>query len=212
MHVRIRAAHGAVEVSADDEDVAFRLAGREVAIVWSEITGAGLARPASVPIQFPRHEKELLPGRPREVDIVPFGNRLAGLARGIHATHRALVVAYGAGKSFQVFLPTQDPGTERLVEEFRSRLGQRWFDRDLDLRDLRKQVGIGLGWGGRALGLVFVVVVGVGGLLAIVGWAGLIRAAEEGDFSLLQAYTLIPLALWCVLVWYLLRRFRFTRG
>jgi hypothetical protein len=66
--------------------------------------------------------------------------------------------------------------------------------------------------GGRALGLVFVVVVGVGGLLAIVGWAGLIRAAEEGDFSLLQAYTLIPLALWCVLVWYLLRRFRFTRG
>ena len=61
----------------------------------------------------------MLPGRPRQVDIVPFGNRLADLARRLHATHRALVVAYGAGKSFQVFLPTQDPGTERLVQEFR---------------------------------------------------------------------------------------------
>lgn len=212
MHAHIRAGHGPVEVSAGNENVAFRLAGREVAIVWSEITGAGLARPASVPIQFPRHETELLPGRPRQVDIVPFGNRLADLARGIHATHRALVVAYGAGKSFQVFLPTQDPGTERLVEEFRSRLGQRWFDRDLELRELRKQLGIRLGWGGRALGFGFVVLVGVGGLLAIAGWAGLIRVAKEGDFSLLHAYTLIPLALWCVFVWYLLRRFRFTRG
>jgi hypothetical protein len=191
-----------VEVSAGNENVVFRLTGREVAIVWSEITGAGLARPASVPIQFPRHESELLPGRPRQVD----------LARRTHATHRALVVAYGAGKSFQVFLPTQDPGTERLVEEFRSRLDQRWFDRDLELRDLRKQLGIRLGLGGRALGFGFVVLIGVGGLLAIAGWAGLIRAAREGDFSLLQAYTLIPLALWCVFVWYLLRRFRFTRG
>ena len=99
VHVHIRASHGPVEVSAGNENVVFRLAGREVAIVWSEITGAGLARPASVPIQFPRHETELLPGRPRQVDIVPFGNRLADLARRIHATHRALVVAYGAGKA-----------------------------------------------------------------------------------------------------------------
>jgi hypothetical protein len=201
-----------VEVSAGNENVVFRLAGREVAIFWSEITGAGLARPASVPIQFPRHETELLPGRPRQVDIVPFGNRLADLARGIHATHRALVVAYGTGKSFQVFLPTEDQGTERVVEEFRSRLGNRWLDGDLELRDLRRQLGIRLGWAGRALGFGFVVLIGVGGLLAIAGWAGLIRAATEGDFSLLQPYTLIPLALWCVFVWYLLRRFRFTRG
>jgi hypothetical protein len=212
VHVHIPAGHGSVEVSAGNENVVFRLAGREVAIFWSEITGAGLARPASVPIQFPRHETELLPGRPRQVDIVPFGNRLADLARGIHATHRALVVAYGTGKSFQVFLPTEDQGTERVVEEFRSRLGNRWLDGDLELRDLRRQLGIRLGWAGRALGFGFVVLIGVGGLLAIAGWAGLIRAATEGDFSLLQPYTLIPLALWCVFVWYLLRRFRFTRG
>ena len=208
MHVHIRAAHGPVEVSADDEDVAFRLAGREVTIAWTEVIGAGLARPANVPIRFPTEETEVLPGRPRQVDIVPFGNRLADLARRIHATHRALVVAYGAGKSFQVFLPTQDPGTQRLVQEFRSRLGQRWFDGDLELRDLGKQLGIKLGWGGRALGLGFVVLIGVGGLLAIAGWAGLIRAAKEGDLALLEPYTVIPLALWCGLVWYVLRRFR----
>ena len=208
MHVHIRAAHGPVEVSADDEDVAFRLAGREVTIAWTEVVGAGLARPPGVPTQLPRHETELLPGGPRQLDIVPFGNRLADLAGRINATHRALVVAYGAGKSFQVFLPTQDPGTERLVEEFRSRLGRRWFDGDPELRDLRKQLGLRLGWGGRALGLGFVVLIGVGGFLAIVGWAGLIRAAEEGDLSLLEPYTVIPLALWCGLVWYVLRRFR----
>ena len=208
MHVHIRAAHGPVEVSADDEDVAFRLAGREVTIAWTEVVGAGLARPPGVPTQLPRHETELLPGGPRQLDIVPFGNRLADLAGRVNATHRALVVAYGAGKSFQVFLPTQDPGTERLVEEFRSRLGRRWFDGDPELRDLRKQLGLRLGWGGRALGLGFVVLIGVGGFLAIVGWAGLIRAAEEGDLSLLEPYTVIPLALWCGLVWYVLRRFR----
>ena len=208
MHVLIRAAHGPVDVSADDEDVAFRLAGREVTIAWTEVIGAGLARPPGVPTELPRHETDLLPGGPRQLDIVPFGNRLADLAGRINATHRALVVAYGAGKSFQVFLPTQDPGTERLVEEFRSRLGERWFVGDLELRDLRKQLGIKLGWGGRALGLGFVVLIGVGGLLAIAGWAGLIRAAEEGDLSLLEPYTVIPLALWCGLVWYVLRRFR----
>lgn len=208
MHVHIRAAHGPVEVSADDEDVAFRLAGREVAIAWTEVVGAGLARPPGVPTELPRHETELLPGGPRQLDILPFGNRLADLAGRVNATHRALVVAYAAGKSFQVFLPTQDPGTERLVEEFRSRLGRRWFDGDPELRDLRKQLGLRLGWGGRALGLGFVVLIGVGGFLAIVGWAGLIRAAEEGDLSLLEPYTVIPLALWCGLVWYVLRRFR----
>ena len=122
--------------------------------------------------------------------------------------HVHIRAAHGSGKSFQVFLPTQDPGTERLVEEFRSRLGRRWFDGDLELRDLRKQLGLRLGWGGRALGLGFVVLIGVGGFLAIVGWAGLIRAAEEGDLSLLEPYTVIPLALWCGLVWYVLRRFR----
>ena len=107
-----------------------------------------------------------------------------------------------------MFLPTQDPGTKQSVEEFRSRLGQRWLDGDLELRDLRKRLGIRLGWGGRALGLGFVVLVGVGGFLAIAGWAGLKLAAEEGDFSLLEPYTLIPLAVWCGLVWYVLRRFR----
>lgn len=208
MHVHIRAAHGPVEVSADDENVAFRLAGREVTIAWTEVVGAGLARPPGVPTQLPRHETKLLPGGPRQLDIVPFGNRLADLAGRINVTHRALVVAHGSGKSFQVFLPTQDPGTERLVEEFRSRLGRRWFDGDPELRDLRKQLGLRLGWGGRALGLGFVVLIGVGGFLAIVGWVGLIRAAEEGDLSLLEPYTVIPLALWCGLVWYVLRRFR----
>ena len=95
MHVHIRAAHGPVEVSGDDEDVAFRLAGREVTIAWTEVIGAGLARPREMlRLSFRRHETEVLPGRPRQLDIVPFGNRLADLAGRINATHRALVVAF----------------------------------------------------------------------------------------------------------------------
>ena len=141
--------------------------------------------------------------------MIPFGTRLADLASGIHLTHRALVVAYGdRPKSFQVFLPTEDPGTQRLVGEFRNRLGDRWLDGDWELMDLWKRLGIRVGWGGRALGAAFVVVVGVGGFLAIAGWAGVKLAWEEGDFSLLRFYTLIPLAAWCVLVWFVFRRFR----
>jgi hypothetical protein len=61
-------------------------------------------------------------------------------------------------------------------------------------------------WGGRLIGLVFVILVGVGEFLGVAGWAGLKAAWEEGDVSLLEPYTLIPLLLWAIAVWYLIRR------
>jgi hypothetical protein len=76
------------------------------------------------------------------------------------------------------------------------------------MTELRKRLGIRLGLRGGVLAVAFVVIVGVGGLLAVAGWAGLVRARGEGDFSLVRPYTLVPLALWCAFAWYALRRLR----
>ena len=107
-----------------------------------------------------------------------------------------------------MFLPVEDPGTLRLVEELRTRLAERWLGGDWELMELRKRLGIRLGRRGGGVALAFVVVVAVGGVLAVAGWGGLVRAWGEGDFSLLRPYTLVPLALWCVFAWYALRRLR----
>ncbi|HET9322393.1 MAG TPA: hypothetical protein VFO03_00825 [Gaiellaceae bacterium] len=107
-----------------------------------------------------------------------------------------------------MFLAVEDPGTQRLVEELRSRLAERWLDGDWELMELQKRLGIRLGRRGGGLALVFVVVVAVGGLLAVAGWGSLARAWGEGHFSLLRPYALVPLALWCVFAWYALRRLR----
>jgi hypothetical protein len=208
MDVRIDAAHGPVEASLGEQDVCFHVARRRVVIHWSDIVGAGLARAPKGPTHLPQDVVESLPGGPRRVDVIPFGSRLLDRIDRLKATHRAVVVAYGSGKAFQVFAPTDDPGTQQLVDEFRTRLGERWLDGDWELMDLRKRLGIRVGWRGRAVGIAFVVVVGIGGLLAVAGWAGLLRAWGEGDFSLLRPYTLVPLALWCAFVWYALRRLR----
>ena len=85
------------------------------------------------------------------------------LAGRVNATHRAVVIAHGGDRrGFQVFLPMQDEGTTRLLEELRSRLGERWLDGEWDLQELRKRLGIRFGWGGRLLGVGFVLVIGVG--------------------------------------------------
>lgn len=61
------------------------------------------------------------------------------------------------------------------MEELRIRLGERWLDGDWELMELRKRLGIRLGLRGGGLAVAFVVV-GIGGLLAVAGWAGLVRA------------------------------------
>jgi hypothetical protein len=209
VELRIEAAHGPVEVSSNDEELGFYLAGREVHIGWDDMTGAGMARPPAAPTHFPREQTEALPGKPRPTDIVPFGNRLLALTGRIGATHRALVVAHGADRrGFQVFLPLDDPGTTELVDELRTRLGERWLEGDWELGELRSGLGLRLGLRDGALGVAFVLIVAVGGSLAILGWAGVVSAARDGDASLLRPYTIIPLVLWLLAVWYVLRRFR----
>lgn len=74
------------------------------------------------------------------------------------------------------------------------------------MKILRRDLGMRTTWLGRLLGLLFVIVVGVGGLLAIAAWAGIKAAWEEGDFALLKPVTLIALTVWVVTIWYLLRR------
>ena len=208
MDVRIEAGHGPVEVSSGGEDIRFRVARRTVVIGWDDIVGAGMARAPSAPTSAPRDEIDSLPGGARPVDVIPFGGRLVDRIARLNATHRALVVAHGSGNGFQVFLPEGDSATQQLVTEFRARLGERWLDGDWDVNALRKRLGIRTGWRGRALAVALVVVFGVGGFLAIAGWAGLLRAWQEGDTSLLRAYTLVPLVLWCAFVWYAVRRLR----
>jgi hypothetical protein len=208
MDVQIEAGHGPVEVSAGQEDIRFRLAGRNVVIDWDDIVGAGLARAPKAPTFVPRDDIDSLPGGSRRVDVIPFGSQLVDRIDRLGATHRALLVAHGRGRSFQVFLPIEDPGTQCLVEELRTRLGELWLDGDWEMMELRKRLGIRLGLRGGALAVAFVVLVGIGGLLGVAGWAGLVRAWGEGDFSLLRPYTLVPLALWCAFAWYALRRLR----
>ena len=209
MEARIEAAHGPVEVLSNGEELAFRVAGREVRIAWADVTGAGLARPPAVPAQFTHVETEIVPGKPRPLDVVPFGNRLVDLTRRLGADHRALVIAYGSDpRGFQVFLPTDDAGSPQLLDELSARLGERWLGDDWELGELRRRLGVRLGWRGRTLGALLVVVVGLVGFLAVAGWAGIVAAVRDEDFSLLRPYTLVPLALWLLFVWYVLRRFR----
>jgi len=208
MEGRIDAGHGSVEVSSGREDIRFRVAGRSVLIGWDAIVGAGLARAPGTPTSVPREEIDSVPGGPRQIDVIPFGGRLVDRLNRLGATHRALLIAYDGKRSFQVFLPTDDPGTQRLVAELRTRLGERWLDGDWELTALRKRLGVRFGVRGAALAVAFVVVVAIAGLLAVAGWAGLVAAWGEGDFSLLRPYTLVPLALWCAFAWYALRRLR----
>jgi hypothetical protein len=128
MDAQITAGHGPVEVSSGREDIRFRLPGRSVVIGWDDIVGAGLARAPSAPTSPPQEEIDSVPGGPRRIDVIPFGGRLVDRIGRLGTTHRALLVAYGRGRSFQVFLPTDDPGTQRFVEELRIRLGERWLD------------------------------------------------------------------------------------
>jgi hypothetical protein len=208
MEVRIESGPGPVEVSSGRKDLRFRVAGRTVLIDWDAIVGAGLARAPSAPTSVPREEIDSVPGGPRRIDVIPFGGRLVDRLNRLGQTHRALLLAYDRRRSFQVFLPTDDPGTQRLVAELRTRLGERWLDGDWELMELRRRLGIRLGLRGGGLAVAFVVVVTIGGLLAVAGWAGLVGAWGEGDFSLLRPYTLVPLALWCAFAWYALRRLR----
>jgi hypothetical protein len=205
VEARIQAAHGEVQVVTGAEGITFRLSGRSVRLLWEEITGAGLADHPGSEVTFPVDEIELPGGRKTPFEVIPLSGKLARLGSDLAATHRALLIGDG-GRGFQVSLPTDDPGTQALVSELRERLGSRWREDTRDMMAMRKELGMRTSWGGRLIGLLFVVLVGVGGLLAVAGWAGIKAAWEEGDLSLLQPYTLIPLVLWAIAVWYLIRR------
>jgi hypothetical protein len=205
VEARIQAAHGEVQVVTDPEGITFRLSGRTVRLQWSDITGAGLADHPGSEVTFPLDEIDLLGGREAPFEVVPLSGKLARLGRELAATHRSLLIGDG-GRGFQVSLPTDDSGTQAFVAELRERLGSRWRQDTRDMMTLRRELGMRTSWGGRLIGLLFVILVGVGGFLAVAGWAGIKGAWEEGDLSLLQPYTLIPLVLWPLAVWYLIRR------
>jgi hypothetical protein len=205
VEARIQAAHGEVHVASDAEGITFRLSGRTVRLLWPHVTGAGLADHPGSGVTFPVDEIELPGGQKVPFEVVPPGGKLARLGRQLAATHRALLIGDG-GPGFQVSLPVDDPGTQAVVSELRARLGSRWREDTRDMTALRRELGMRTSWGGRLIGLVFVILVGVGGFLGVAGWAGLKAAWEEGDVSLLEPYTLIPLLLWAIAVWYLIRR------
>jgi hypothetical protein len=205
MDTRILAAHGEVHIVTDTAGIMIQVAGRTIYRSWVEITGAGMAFSPGAEITLPMDSIELPGGNRVPFEIVPLGGKLIALNRELAATHRALIIGDG-GPGFQVFLPSSDPGTQSLVAELRNRLGSRWQSETTDLNTLRKELGLRTSWAGRLLGLVFVVVVAVGGFLAMAAWAGIKAAWEDGDFSLLQPVTLGALTLWAVGVWYLVRR------
>ena len=207
MDAIIHAAHGEVEVVTDGEGITFTLAGRTVHRSWAGITGAGLASYGGAQVTLPRDSIELPGGRRVPFDIVPLGGRLEALNRRLSESHRALMIGDN-GTGFQVALPVDDPGTRALVSELRARLGARWRGDAWEMSTLRHELGMRTSWSGRVLGPLFVIVVVAGGLLAIAAWAGIKAAWEEGDVSLLRPYTVIPLVLWVIVVWYLLRRLR----
>ena len=205
MEARILAAHGEVHVVSDAEGITFQLSGRAVNLRWGDITGAGLAVQPGADVTFPVDSIELLGGRKVPFEIVPFSSKLAGLGRRLATTHQALMIGDG-GNGFQVWLPIRDAGTESVLAELESRLGDRWRGDTQDMGKLRKELRMRTSWGGRLIGLVFVVVVVVGGFLAIAAWVGVKAFWEEGDLSLIRPYTVIPLLLWAIAVWYLVRR------
>ncbi|HEU5113551.1 MAG TPA: hypothetical protein VFU96_09545, partial [Acidimicrobiia bacterium] len=182
MEARILAAHGEVLVMSDDEGITFELAGRKVDLRWPDITGAGLAFQPGADVTFPVDSIELPGGRKVPFQMVPFGGKLTGLARRLAATHRALLIGDG-GNGFQVTLPIDDPGTETVIAELRTRLGDRWHHDTQDMEELRKDLRMRTSWSGRLVGLLFVILVGIGGFLAIAAWAGVKAFWDEGDLS-----------------------------
>jgi hypothetical protein len=205
VEARIHAAHGEVQVVSDTDEIEFRLSGRIVRLRWQDIIGAGLANHPGSEVTFPMDEIELPGGRKVPFEVVPLSGQLQRLGRELAATHRALLIGDGQ-RGFQVSLPVDDSGTQAVLSEFRARLGSRWHGESQDMMALRRELGMRTSWGGQLIGFLFVILVGVGGLLAVAGWAGIKAAWEEGDLSLLEPYTLIPLLLWGMAVWYLIRR------
>ena len=211
MDATIAAGHGPVAVATDDEGLSISVSRRDLRWGWDELTGAGFAR-------HPGAGREA-PDLPDEVATAMVGFRsLRRLGMDLAATHEALVLASRRDRtrSFQVFLPTADPGTEALAAEMAARLGDRWLGTGNDLSDLRRRLGVAYPRWYPAVATAVAFIVGLVTILPALLGFGIIRdAIQERDIGKLgevEPLSWIAMALWIAFVVWLLARFgRFLR-
>jgi len=206
MDATIPAGHGPVGVATDDEGISIRVSRRDLQWRWDELTGAGFAK-------HPGASRDA-PDLPDEVATAMVGFRqLRTLGMDLAATHEALVLAWRRDRlrSFQLFLPMADPGTQALGAELRARLGDRWLGSGNDLSGLRRQLGFGYPRWYPAVATTFAFIVGLVTILPALLGFGMIRdAIQDRDIEKLgeiEPVSWIAMALWIMFVVWLLARF-----
>jgi hypothetical protein len=206
MEATIAAGHGPVAVASDDEGLSVRVSRRDLRWRWDELTGAGFAK-------HPGAGREA-PNLPDEVATAMVGFRsLRSLGMDLARTHEALVVAWQRDRlrSFQVFLPMADPGTQALGAELATRLGDRWLGTGHNLDDLRRRLGVAYPRWYPAVATTVAFVVGLVTILPALLGFGLVRdAIQERDLEKLgeiEPLSWIAMALWIAFVVWLLARF-----
>ena len=206
MEATIAAGHGPVVVATDEEGLSLLVSGRDLHWRWDELTGGGFAK-------HPGAGREA-PDFPDEVATAMVGFRsLRTLGMELAKTHEALIIAWRREKlrSFQVFLPSRDPGTQALTAELATRLGDRWLGTGLDLGQLRRQLGVAYPRWYPVVATSIAFIVGIVTILPALLGFGIIRDAigdrdieKLGEIELLSW---IAMALWIAFVVWLLARF-----
>jgi hypothetical protein len=205
MEATIRAGHGDVIVSTDAASLRMQVAGRNLAWQWTDITGAGFARHPGA--------GRVAPDLPDEIaGVLPGFRSLRSAGVELAESHQALVLAASGGslRSFQVFLPMQDPGTASLQTELAAQLQARWLGADHPLEELRSRLGIGyprwFAWAATAIALL----IGLVTILpALAGFAAIKDAIDDRDLAPIGAIhpvSWLAIVLWLLIVGWLLRR------
>jgi len=206
MEATIAAGHGPVVAATDEEGLSLRVSGRDLRWRWDELTGAGFAKHPGA--------GRAAPDLPDEVATAMVGFRsLRSLAMDLAATHEALVLAWRRDRlrSFQVFLPTADPGTQALTAELATRLRDRWLGTGQDLGQLRRQLGVAYPRWYPIVATTIAFIVGLVTILPALLGFGIIRdVIGDRDIEKLgeiEPLSWIAMALWVALVVWLLARF-----
>jgi len=206
MEATIAAGHGPVVVATDEEGLSLLVSGRDLHWRWDELTGGGFAK-------HPGAGREA-PDLPDEVATAMVGFRsMRTLGMELAKTHEALIIAWRREKlrSFQVFLPSLDPGTQALTAELATRLGDRWLGTGLDLGQLRRQLGVAYPRWYPLVATSIAFIVGIVTILPALLGFGIIRGAI-GDRDIeklgeIEPISWIAMALWIAFVVWLLARF-----
>ena len=206
MEATIPAGHGPVRVATDEGGLSLGVSGRDLRWSWTELTGAGFAK-------HPGADR-VAPDLPDEVATAMVGFRsLRRLGIDLAASHEALVLAWRRDRlrSFQVFLPMADAGTQSLVAELDARLDERWHGTGNDLEGLRRRLGVGHGrWYvvvatalAFAIGLILI-------LPALAGFGRIREAIQDQDLEpigSIEPLSWVAMIAWLAFVAWLLARF-----